>query len=422
MKMSELFAPTLRDDPSEAEIISHKLLLRGGFIRKLAAGIYSYLPLGFRVIKKIENIIRQEMNNAGAQELLLPAIQPAELWKKTGRWDVYGKELLRIKDRHEREFCFGPTHEEVITDLVKNNVSSYRELPLILYQIQTKFRDEIRPRFGLMRGREFLMKDCYSFDVDEEGLKRSYSKMQKAYQNIFNKCGLKFRVVDADPGAIGGGFSQEFMVIAQTGEDEIVYCDKCDYAISKELSNIETDNSCPKCDEGVLKIERGIEVGHIFQLGDKYSSAMEAFFLDENGQRKPFIMGCYGIGIGRTAAAAIEQNHDENGIIWPIQIAPFHIAIIPVNISDKNQEILAEKIYNELSCFGLEVLLDDRDLRGGVKFKDIDLIGIPVKVIIGKNATYENVEVVLRKTQEKLFINVSQLKDLEILKPYIKEK
>jgi len=422
MRMSGFLVPTLRDDPSEAEVISHKLMLRGGYIRKLAAGIYSYLPLGWRVIKKVEEIIRTEMNNAGAQEVLLPAVQPAELWQQTGRWDVYGKELLRMKDRHERDFCLGPTHEEVITDLVRNNVSSYKNLPLILYQIQTKFRDEIRPRFGLMRGREFIMKDCYSFDRDEAGLKKSYERMAQAYKNIFDKCGLKYRVVEADPGAIGGGFSQEYMVIAQTGEDEIAYCSDCSFAASTELINIEKDNSCKRCSTGVLKTERGIEVGHIFQLGTKYSAPMKAEFLAETGERVPYVMGCYGIGVGRTAAAAIEQNHDDNGIIWPLQIAPFHVAVVPVNVSEPEQMAAAEKIYSELTENGIDVLMDDRDERAGVKFKDMDLIGIPVKVVIGKTLSQGKVEVSYRGTDKKELVAPSDIINLEVLKPYIRKR
>lgn len=422
MKMTSFFAPTLRDDPSEAEVISHKLMLRGGYIRKLAAGIYSYLPLGWRVIKKIEEIIRKEMNEAGAQEVLLPAVQPAELWKQTGRWDVYGKELLRMKDRHERDFCLGPTHEEVITDLVRNNVSSYKDLPLMLYQIQTKFRDEIRPRFGLMRGREFIMKDCYSFDRDPEGLRISYEKMEAAYRRIFDSCGLKYRVVNADPGAIGGGFSQEFMVTAQTGEDEIVHCSHCSFAASKELSKIETDNSCPKCSEGVLKVERGIEVGHIFQLGQKYSSSMNAEFLDETGARRPYVMGCYGIGVGRTAAAAIEQNHDQNGIIWPMQIAPFHAALVPVNSSDPIQSDTAEVLYEELTDLGLEVLWDDRDERAGVKFKDMDLLGLPVKIVLGKTLSEGKVEVSVRSSGEKILMSPSEVKHFKPFDPYLRKR
>lgn len=421
MRMSRLLVPTLREDPSEAEVVSHKLMLRGGYIRKLAAGVYSYLPLGRRVLKKVEDIIRSEMDAAGAQELLLPAIQPAELWKETGRWDIYGKELMRIKDRHERDFCLGPTHEEVITDLVRNNVSSYKSLPIILYQIQTKFRDEIRPRFGLMRGREFIMKDCYSFDRDEDGLKESYRRMYEAYKRIFERCGLKFRIVEADPGAIGGGFSQEFMVIASTGEDEIVYCSSCEFAASKDLVNIESDNACPRCRDGVMKVERGIEVGHVFQLGTKYSAGMDAAYLAENGERKPYVMGCYGIGVGRTAAAAIEQNHDKDGIIWPLPIAPFQVAVVPVNAADPIQMNTAEKIYADLSGKGIDVLLDDRDERAGVKFKDMDLIGIPVKIILGKSLAEGQVEVVYRGSGRKELISVDAVAKLSVIDPFLKE-
>ncbi len=406
MRTTRLLFPTLRDDPSEAEVVSHKLMLRGGFIRKLAAGVYNLLPLGWKVVRKIEEIVRQEMNAAGAQEVLLPAIQPAELWVETGRWDIYGKELMRIKDRHERDFCLGPTHEEVITDLVRNNVSSYKSLPVTLYQIQTKFRDEIRPRFGLMRGREFIMKDCYSFDRDEAGLTASYDRMYKAYCSIFDRCGLKYRVSEADPGAIGGGYSQEFMVVAQTGEDELVYCTECRYAISKELSKIESDNSCPKCSTGVLKVERGIEVGHIFQLGTKYSEKMQAVYLDEDGSRKPFIMGCYGIGIGRTAAAAVEQNHDQNGMIWPLPIAPFEVAVVPVNVQDQAQSRAAEDIYTGLIKAGIDALIDDRDERAGVKFKDMDLIGVPFKIIVGKTLAEGKVEFSERAAGKKELISI----------------
>jgi len=409
MKYSKLLIPTLREDPSEAEVISHKLMLRGGYIRKLAAGVYNYLPLMFRVLKKVEDIVRDEMDKAGAQQLLMPAIQPAELWQESGRWDVYGKELMRIQDRHERSFCLGPTHEEVITDIVRNNVTSYKNIPLILYQIQTKYRDEIRPRFGLMRGREFIMKDCYSFDRDEAGLKISYDKMHQAYCNIFDRCGLKYRVIQADSGAIGGAFSQEFMVIAQTGEEELVYCTNCNYAISKEIAKIETDNSCPSCDTGILKTERGIEVGHVFQLGTKYSEKMNATFLDESGAKIPYVMGCYGIGIGRTAAASIEQNNDANGIIWPLPIAPYHVAVIPVNAADPIQMQAAEKIYNELIAKGVEAILDDRDERAGVKFKDIDLIGIPMKIVIGKTLADGKVEFSMRDGSRKELVNVEEI-------------
>jgi prolyl-tRNA synthetase len=556
MKMSRLLAPTLREDPTEAEIASHKLMLRAGLIRKLTSGVYSYLPLGWRIIHKIETIVREEMDRAGALEVKLPAVLPSELWKETGRWDIYGKELFRIIDRHEREFCLGPTHEEVITDLVRNNVKSYKELPINLYQIQTKFRDEIRPRFGVMRSREFIMKDAYSFDRDEAGLEKSYQIMFETYNRIFDRCGLKYKVVHADPGPIGGGFSQEYMVLSPTGEDEIMHCDKCDYAASKEMASVkseirnpksetnqnikiqkmekiktpnvrtieelekflkvpqtrmiktliykvadkaiavlirgnhelnelrlkkilgredielagpeliekvtkapvgfagpvglkgvkiyadrsvteiedgitggnekdihiqhvqygrdykadEVDNlrlaregdPCPKCG-GKLVVTRGIEVGHIFKLGIKYSDKMKATFLDESGKEKPYIMGCYGIGVSRIAGAVIEQNYDEYGIKWPLSIAPYKVAIVPVNIKDKAMSDVAEKLYKDLSSSNVEVLLDDRDASIGVKLKDIDLIGFPIKLIIGPKSLAEGkVEIKLRadgKTQ-----------------------
>jgi len=562
MKMSQVLVPTLRETPAEAEVISHKLMLRAGMIRKLAAGIYEYLPLGYRVVKKIESIVREEMDKKGGQELLLPAMQPAELWKETGRWDVYGEEMIRLKDRHEREFCLGPTHEEVITDLVKREVKSYKQLPLLLYQIQTKYRDEIRPRFGLMRGREFIMKDLYSFDRNQEGLDESYEKMYAAYSQVFQRCGLDYRAVEADSGAIGGNASHEFMVIADSGEGVIVYCSKCSYAanveraecilpkadnreVVKELEKISTPeiktinqleeflniegskliktlfyqayyseeevllavlirgdrdvnevklknllgcldiemaaeekvaeivglplgfvgpiglqgkvkvladqevmtlvnviaganekdyhllnvnpqrdfqvdqvadlrvategDLCPKCGE-TLKETRGIEVGHIFKLGTKYSEALKANFLDENGKTQPFIMGCYGIGIGRTAAAAIEQNYDENGIIWPMPIAPYHVIIIPVSNKDEQQMKIATEIYERLLEIGVEVVLDDRNERPGVKFKDADLIGFPLKVVIGPKAGEENiVELKSRKNGQEEKISIGEI-------------
>jgi len=551
MRMSRLLAPTLREDPAEAEIASHKLMLRAGLIRKLSAGVYSYLPLGWRIIHKIENIVREEMDRAGALEVKLPAILPSELWKETGRWDVYGKELFRIKDRHDREFCLGPTHEEVITDLVRNNVKSYRELPLNLYQIQTKYRDEIRPRFGVMRSREFIMKDAYSFDRDEEGLEKSYKIMYEAYNKIFDRCGLKYKVVHADPGPIGGGFSQEYMVLSPTGEDEIMHCDKCDYAAAKEMTEVKNSEGgmrnselrtpksalklekvktpgiktieelekflkapkermiktllykagdkiiavlirgdhelnesrlkkilgkedieladaatvekfsgapvgfagpiglkgvkiyadsnvadiddgitganeadmhvihvqygrdykadeidslrlakegdpCPKCG-GKLVMTRGIEVGHIFKLGTKYSAKMKAVYIDEAGKEKPCIMGCYGIGVSRIAGAVIEQSHDGMGIIWPISIAPYQVAIVPVNMKEKQQSDVANELYKTLTDSGIEAILDDRDASIGVKLKDIDLIGFPIKVIIGPKSLAENkIEVKMR--------------------------
>jgi prolyl-tRNA synthetase len=564
MLMSSFFAPTLREIPAEAETISHKLMLRAGFIRKLAAGIYSLLPLGWKVMQKIQNIVREEMNCAGGQEVLLPFVLPAELWKETGRWDIYGKELLRVKDRSDREFCFGPTHEEVITDLVRNNVKSYRELPLNLYQIQTKFRDEIRPRFGVMRAREFIMKDAYSFDKNEEGLENNYKKMYKAYNNIFERCGLKFRVVEADSGLIGGNASHEFMVLSDTGEDLLTHCTSCNYAANldlaarkqkpeanqikendninikkistpdvktteqlagflkistsqviktliykadgqvvavlirgdHELSEVKLKNSlkaqtlemadaktiknltgadvgfsgpvnlkgakiiadfdiekhtsyivganendahlinvianrdfhfseladlkkvcendlCPRCENGKLKLIRGIEVGHIFKLGTKYSEPMHCVFSDEDGKIKPMIMGCYGIGISRTAAAAIEQNHDEQGIVWPKNIAPFNAIIIVVNPKDEQQKKLGLEIYENLREEKKEVILDDRAIGAGVKFKDADLIGFPTKIIIGPKALEQNkIEIKERASGKTAFVSSEQILSL----------
>ena len=539
MKYSRFFLPTLKEVPAEAEIISHKLLLRAGMIRKLASGLYSYLPLGLRSLRKIENIIREEMNRAGAQEVLLPLVQPAELWQESGRWDKYGKELLRLEDRHQRAYGLGPTHEEVITDLIRREVRSYQDLPINLYQIQTKFRDEIRPRFGLMRGREFIMKDAYSFDVDEEALEETYQVMYQAYCRIFGRCGLDFRPVEADTGSIGGHASHEFMVLADTGEDQIACCTSCDYAANVELApviyspdhsnaqpsqpmtkvntpgkrtveevteflgisstqlvktlilvaderpaaaflrgdhelnevklrhllgvedleladsttvreitgahvgfagpvglpedlkivadqdlvdlkdfvtganeadthytgvNWERDvprpefadirvitekDSCPRCG-GKIELKRGIEVGHIFKLGTKYSKAMGATYLDADGKERPIVMGCYGIGVGRTMAAAIEQNHDKDGIIFPKSIAPFEVIISLVNVKDTVMMEAAEDIYNGLLAQGMEVLLDDRRERPGVKFKDADLIGIPLRIVVGKRLKETN--------------------------------
>ena len=539
MRYSQILIPTLREDPAEAEVASHRLMMRAGMIRKLAAGIYATLPLGQRVMQKTAQIVREEMNRAGAQEVFLPFIQPAELWAESGRWDVYGKEMLRIKDRSDRQFCLGPTHEEVITDIVRTTVNSYRQLPINLYQIHIKFRDEIRPRFGMMRAREFIMKDAYSFDIDEQGAEESYRKMHDAYCRIFNRLGLTFRAVEADTGPIGGNFSHEFMVLADTGEDIIVTCTACDYAANtekaeiaqpalkqvdaadfKDLRRVETPNMrtieevagflevapkdliktlvfssskgpvvalvrgdhdinevklrnyltcdslelaeddviekitgaprgfagptgmknvhmvadfglqgccnmvtggnepdvhavnvnfdrdfsidefvdirtaqagdrCPRCGK-TLATTRGIEVGHIFKLGTKYSKAMSCSYLDQQGRAQPMIMGCYGIGVGRTVAAAIEQSHDENGIIFPEPIAPFSVIVVPVNAKDTVQMDTAVTLYNGLAAQGLDVLLDDRDERPGIKFKDADLIGIPLRVTVGRNAVEKN--------------------------------
>lgn len=547
MRYSEMFLPTVREVPSDAEVVSHQLMIRAGMIRKLTSGIYSYLPLGYRVIQKLERIIREEMNRAGAQETFMPMVQPRELWDESGRWNHYGKELLRFKDRNDRDCCLGPTHEEVITDLVRNVIKTYRQLPQNLYQIQTKFRDEIRPRFGVMRCREFSMKDAYSFDADEHGVDTNYKKMFDAYTMIFQRCGLHFRAVEADTGSIGGKFSHEFMVIAETGEDALVFCSACDYAANLEKAeiaiperkklnseeflpleaihtpnvksieevstflnvspkdvvktmiyaadgmpvavlvrgdeevnevkvknhldcnilemaseemiygvtgaprgfagaigikakiiadyslgnmtnfvmgankenyhvknvNIDRDLSvdtfadlriaketdlCARCGSS-LKFARGIEVGHVFKLGTKYSKAMRATYLDKNGKEQYMMMGCYGIGVGRTVAAAIEQNHDENGIIWPMPLAPYHVIITPVNVNDENIKKVSEQLYKTLLEKGVEVILDDRDERAGVKFKDADLVGFPIRITIGQKAIKEGmIEVKIRRT------------------------
>ena len=556
MRYSEYFIPTVKETPADAEVVSHQLMLRAGMIRKLAAGIYSYLPLGLRSIRKVENIVREEMNRAGAIEILMPGVIPAELWQESERWEQYGRELLRIKDRKDAEFCLGPTHEEVVTDLVRREVKSYRQMPVNLYQIQSKFRDEIRPRFGLMRGREFIMKDAYSFDVDGAAADLSYEKMYQAYRRIFERCGLRFRAVEADTGSIGGSSSHEFMVLADSGEDAIVSCTACEYAANVEKAesrpieavehadprplervatpekrtieevseflgvhaasmiktlvlladgepvvalvrgdhelneiklknaldctdlemagdevvtkvtgapvgfagpvglkvkivadlavkamknavtggnekdlhlknvNLERDfratafadirnvvhgDACPRCEGGVLEMWRGIEVGHVFKLGTKYSKALKATYLDAEGKEQIIFMGCYGIGIGRTVAACIEQNHDENGIIFPIPIAPFHCIISALNIKEDPVREASERIYGQLADAGVEVLLDDRDERPGFKFKDADLIGIPLRIVVGsKNLAQGNVELKDRKTGDVALLPVAE--------------
>jgi prolyl-tRNA synthetase len=555
-RFSEFFIPTLKELPAEAEIVSHQMMLRAGMIRKLAAGIYSYLPYGLMALKKVENIVREEMDRAGAIELLLPGVQPGELWMESGRWSYYGPELLRFRDRHNRETCLGPTHEEVITDIVRREIHSYKQLPITLYQIQTKFRDEIRPRFGVMRAREFIMKDAYSFDIDEEGCNRSYEKMYLAYETIFRRCGLKFRAVEADTGPIGGSFSHEFMVLADTGEDDIVSCHKCPYTSNlekaeaalgkdssfrseqeKELLVVDTpetktieevtrylsvgpekvvktliyqtengpvafllrgdhdlnetkarnalnaqelvmadpdavfevtgapmgfagaiglnvqiladfavksmknmvmganekdkhvlnvnegrdfnvhhyadlrmitpSDQCPRCG-GELRFGKGIEVGHVFKLGTKYSKALKACFLDKNGQESTIIMGCYGIGIGRIIAAAIEQSHDENGIIFPISISPFEVTMLPLELHEPRVKEVVEKLYQDLNDMGVVVFLNDRDERPGFKFKDADLLGTPVRVTVSSRTLQKNaVEIKLRSSPELRLVPVA---------------
>jgi prolyl-tRNA synthetase len=556
MRYSQYFIPTVKETPADAEVISHQLMLRAGMIRKLAAGIYNYLPLGLRSIRKVETIVREEMNRAGAIEILMPGVIPAELWQESERWDQYGKELLRIRDRKDAEFCLGPTHEEVVTDLVRREIKSYRQMPVNLYQIQSKFRDEIRPRFGLMRGREFIMKDAYSFDVDGDAADLSYDKMYQAYRRIFERCGLRFRAVEADTGSIGGSSSHEFMVLADSGEDAIVSCTACEYAANVEKAesrhlevtehadprplervstpgkrtieevseflgvhaasmiktlvlladgepvvalvrgdhelneiklkhalgctelemagdevvtkvtgapvgfagpvglkvnivadltvramknsvtganeqdmhlknvNLERDfqigkfadirnvvhgDGCPRCESGILEMWRGIEVGHVFKLGTKYSRALKASFLDADGKEQIIFMGCYGIGIGRTVAACIEQNHDENGIIFPIPIAPFHCIISALNIKEEPVRETAELVYRQLSEAEVEVLLDDRDERPGFKFKDADLIGVPLRIVVGsKNLAQGSVELKDRKTGQVELLPVAE--------------
>jgi prolyl-tRNA synthetase len=555
MRLSNYFMPTLKEIPTEAEIISHQLMLRAGMIRKLSSGIYTYLPMGLKSLKKVETIIREEMDKSGAIEILMPAVQPAEIWQQSGRWDIYGHELLRFRDRHAHEACLGPTHEEVITDLARREIHSYKQMPINLYQIQTKFRDEIRPRFGIMRSREFLMKDAYSFDADEAGAEKSYALMYQTYMNIFRRCGLRFRAVEADTGSIGGSFSHEFMVLAETGEDQIVNCSQCQYAANlekaevkwldlghapddalqpveevetpgvmtvedvtaflsvspeqlvktlifkadeeiiaalvrgdhdinetklknilgaeqveladpqlvarvtgapvgfagpaglkvkiiadnaiKAMKNVVTggnqkdlhiinanlnrdfsvhifgdlrfitpEDACPRCG-GPIHFGKGIEVGHIFKLGTKYSKAMNAVFLDEYGKEKSIIMGCYGIGVGRTIAAAIEQNHDADGIIFPLPIAPFEVVILPLQTNEPKVIEAAETLYSALLKSHIDVLIDDRDMRAGFKFKDADLLGTPLRITIGtRHLKNGNVEMKWRSEKESSLISL----------------
>ena len=554
MKMSNMLISTLREVPAEAEIDSHKLMLRAGMMRKMAAGVYNYMPLGLKVLKKVEDIVREEMDAAGAQEFLASAMIPAELWQESGRWDAYGAEMFRLKDRGNRDFCLGPTHEEVFTDIARNEIKSYKQLPLNLYQIQTKYRDERRPRFGVMRSREFIMKDAYSFDRNQEGLDIVFDKMHDAYVKIFNRCGLDAKCVQADSGAIGGSNSAEFMVKSEVGEDDVVFCDCCNYAanIEKavctpekeekqdllEVREVETPNAktieevaaffgkdakkfaktilfnadgkivavmvrgdreinevkvanaigevnslelasneevqnatgavvgfagpigikadillvdeevanmynfiaganktgyhvenvnygrdfegtvgdfrnvtagekCPDCG-GTVTIARGTEVGHIFKLGTKYSEAMNANFIDEDGKEKPFVMGCYGIGVTRTMASIIEQHHDENGIVWPLAVAPYHVSVIPVNVRDEEQVRVANELYNQLISMGVEALLDDRNERAGVKFKDSELMGIPMRVTVGKKIGDGEVEFKLRNGEMEV-VKISEV-------------
>jgi len=426
MLFSKLLIPTLKDAPQEAEVVSHKLMLRAGMIRKVASGIYTWLPLGLKVLRKIENIVREEMNASGAQEVFMPMVQPKELWDETKRWEKMGPELLRIKDRHDRDFCLGPTHEEVITDIIRDNVKSYKELPLNIYQIQTKFRDEVRPRYGIMRGREFLMKDSYSFNIDEESLQETYLLMRDTYKKVLDRIGLDYRISSADSGAIGGDSSEEFHVLAENGEDTIAISDSSEFAINSELLLKEGEDinslegKASPDGNGTIQIKKGIEVGHIFKLGKLYAESMNANVLNAEGKASTLYMGCYGIGVSRLVAATIEQNFDEKGIVWPHSIAPFDINIISIG-HDKNNEInsAALRLHQDLSEMGYEVLLDDRKDGYGAKIKDSELIGIPLNIIIGKKFIESNeIELHLRNGDKSL----TSIDDLEIIFDYFKNK
>ena len=416
MYFSKLFVPTVKEDPSDAELISHKLMVRSGMIKKTAAGIYSWLPIGLKVLKKVEEIVRKNLNNFDAEEILMPMVQPAELWKESGRYGEYGKELLKFDDRSNRGFVLGPTHEEIICEIFRSHPKSYKDLPVNLYQIQTKFRDEIRPRFGVMRSREFLMKDAYSFDIDEKGLVKSYGKMKDAYISIFDEIGLDYRIVKADSGNIGGDVSEEFHILADSGEDLIAVSDSSDFAANVEVLNYDKDPSelegkkSPD-GKGKLKIKRGIEVGHIFQLGQKYSQAMNVGVKDMNGNSVHPFMGCYGIGVSRIVAAAIEQNHDDRGIQWPDKITPFGVNIICLDPeSDEIMKVCSE-IYSILQKSGFDPLLDDRDIRAGIKFKEHELLGIPYSIIIGPN-NFKNtkLEFGIRAQNEKIDMKLDDIK------------
>jgi len=419
MLFSKLVLPTLKEAPQEAEIISHKLMLRAGMIRKVASGVYTWLPLGLKVLRKVEEIVRSEMNKSGAQEVLMPMVQPKEIWDETHRWEKMGKELLRIQDRHERDFCLGPTHEEVITDLIRNTIKSYKELPINTYQIQTKFRDEIRPRYGVMRSREFLMKDAYSFGVDEGSLDKSYIEMRNTYKKILEKIGLEYKIVKADSGAIGGDASEEFHVLAENGEDTIAISSDSEFAINTELllkngEDIESLEGKKAPDgNGTIQIKKGIEVGHIFKLGTVYSENMGATVQTKDGKSISLQMGCYGIGVSRIVAASIEQNNDDKGIVWPAAIAPFDVNIIPIGY-EKNKEIedASNKLYQELLNQGYEVLLDDRKAGFGSKIKDSELVGIPINIILGNKFLDDgSIELRTRDGQE----SVSNIEDLKLL-------
>ena len=408
MQLSKYPLITYKETPVDAGLTSHQLMLRAGLIKKLASGLFSWMPIGLKVLRKIEHIVREEMDRSGAYEVSMPAIQPADLWQETGRWEAYGDLLLKMEDRQGRSFCFGPTHEEVITDIVRNELKTYRQMPVNFYQIQTKFRDEIRPRFGVMRAREFLMKDAYSFHLDQPSLDLEYENMGATYNTIFTRLGLDFRKVRADSGEIGGSLSHEYHVLADSGEDEIGYCDEEDYAANVEMIE---GNTAPN--GGELTFTRGIEVGHIFQLGDKYSKSMNCTVLNDKGDSIYPLMGCYGIGISRIMASSIEQNHDESGIIWPEPLAPFQIIIIALNKNTEDTTLTkSRKIYHQLKESGYEVLLDDRNERAGVKFADADLLGIPKRLIVSERGLdNQTIELNFRDGKNKSDVPFEQLVD-----------
>ena len=402
MKFSNMIIPTTKETPNDAVLVSHVLLLRAGFIQSIGSGLYNFLPLGKITLDKVRSVIKDELDKAGCQEVHLPIVTPISLWEETGRADKFGKELLRFKDRHQNDFVLSPTNEEAMVNLVRQTVKSYKQLPVNVYQINWKFRDEVRPRFGLMRGREFLMKDAYSFHTSTEDMEREFALMEKTYKKIFTRLGLEFRVVEADSGAIGGADSKEFMVLADSGEDTIMVCDSCDFGANVEVIS-EEETSCPKCG-GKLSQTKGIEVGHIFQLGTAYSEPMRAEFLNENQKLEPFVMGTYGIGVSRLLAALIEQNHDEKGCIWTKESAPFHVDIIVAKAKNEEQMRVAVKLYEELKAKGVDVLLDDRADKKtgfGVKIKDFELIGMPYALVVGNDIAKDRVELITRRGLKK---------------------
>ncbi|MFA6378379.1 MAG: proline--tRNA ligase [Candidatus Omnitrophota bacterium] len=409
MRWTRYYIPTLKEVPAGTEAVSHQLLLRAGLVHMLTSGVYSYLPLGLKVLRKIEKIINEEMNAVGARELFLPCLQPMDLWKKTGRDETLKDVMIRFEDKKGRAMCLGPTHEEVITDLVKSYVQSYKQLPVVLYQIQTKFRDEMRPRFGIVRACEFIMKDAYSFDTDQQGLEKNYQLMYEAYQKIFIRCGLDVVSVGADSGAMGGDVSHEFMVPADIGEDQVLRCPSCGYA--QGLKDSEQQGKCPQCQKENLVKTPAIEIGHIFQLGTKYTKALDLNFLDEKGQKKTVIMGCYGIGVSRLIATIIEKNNDKGGIVWPKEVAPFDVEVLPLQVDDPELMQVANDCYADLKEGGLDVFVDDRSESAGRKFNDADLIGIPYRVIIGKRMLAEGkVEIKNRRSGEVLTVGIKEIK------------